>query len=579
VAGSKKGVNSTKPDVVELIYAVLSNPEKMNELVEEMSADYERTLGAPEVDGPIIDWSNIQIHFDQAAELFERLRVKSQAMDAGMDVATASNREPLVWLNAKGLVTHCSDDGAALLSLSPGMRLKDLSMDGKTLQSALVHLRQVASGNGEGSFRLLPIYGSGEQRIFLGLKPIDTPRGDAVAHLSLVEFGWSGTAGQTIVNSFGLSLSEQDILKSIVQGKTLNELALLRKRSIATVRTQAKSLLAKTGARSQTDLVRIFAAVSLANRSPIEIGLSTPETQGGQITLKDGRLMQVEQVGAASARPVLLLHNMFGSVIRSPKIEAALARHGLRLVLPWRPGFAGSSWMVRTPQESLQGHVEDLREMMDQLGIERTVVLGQVSGSFYAAAAAKLLPDRVAGSIAIGGLPPILSRSQIDNLPAWPRLFAYTARYFPKVLSMLIRGSTGLIPDNRLGVLLDNMYAASAADSAVIKDPALHENLVSQYRRAFSQGTVGYEMDTSIAASDWACDIFDGLRDPIIFVHGCEDQVTPIAQLHDVASKVTTIQVMPVEGAGQLILQQYPDVIFELAARILVRNLDGNPLD
>lgn len=61
---------------------------------------------------------------------------------------------------------------------------------------------------------------------------------------------------------FGLTRSEAEIAKGICLGRTLQELASDRHVSIHTIRNQLKSALAKTGSRSQADLVRRTLALS-----------------------------------------------------------------------------------------------------------------------------------------------------------------------------------------------------------------------------------------------------------------------------------------------------------------------------
>ncbi|WP_207061636.1 helix-turn-helix transcriptional regulator [Motiliproteus sp. SC1-56] len=56
---------------------------------------------------------------------------------------------------------------------------------------------------------------------------------------------------------FELTEAETDIARSLVEGLALNEIAEVRHSSVSTVRTQLKSVFAKTGTRSQAGLVRL----------------------------------------------------------------------------------------------------------------------------------------------------------------------------------------------------------------------------------------------------------------------------------------------------------------------------------
>jgi DNA-binding CsgD family transcriptional regulator len=64
-----------------------------------------------------------------------------------------------------------------------------------------------------------------------------------------------------LVKLFGLTQAEARVAAAIVSGMTLKEYATVNGRSENTVRTQAKSLMAKVGVRRQVDLVRVLGAL------------------------------------------------------------------------------------------------------------------------------------------------------------------------------------------------------------------------------------------------------------------------------------------------------------------------------
>ena len=58
---------------------------------------------------------------------------------------------------------------------------------------------------------------------------------------------------------YGLTKAELAILRALAAGQNSGLIATETGRSIQTVRTQIKSLLQKTGAKGQSDLIRMFA--------------------------------------------------------------------------------------------------------------------------------------------------------------------------------------------------------------------------------------------------------------------------------------------------------------------------------
>ena len=57
--------------------------------------------------------------------------------------------------------------------------------------------------------------------------------------------------------AFKLTDAEVEIIRALVEGKSVKEICEERKRSMETVRTQMRSILAKTETRSQSELIRI----------------------------------------------------------------------------------------------------------------------------------------------------------------------------------------------------------------------------------------------------------------------------------------------------------------------------------
>ena len=67
---------------------------------------------------------------------------------------------------------------------------------------------------------------------------------------------------------YKLTPAEAEVLRLLVDGHATDELAEMRNVSLHTVRTQIKSVLAKTGTRKRPDLVRLALTVNL----PIDAG-------------------------------------------------------------------------------------------------------------------------------------------------------------------------------------------------------------------------------------------------------------------------------------------------------------------
>ncbi|WP_417678923.1 alpha/beta fold hydrolase [Roseibium sp.] len=561
-----------KRQIIDLAHQSVSDPAKTERFIKELSAIYDKSQSPEALPGgqtregeQVLDHVEAELHFEQAANAFARLWQQN-------DFRAASLRDEgdFVLLDRNGTIISVHADDEQNMPFVARQNVFSAPMDAEGEHLLKDGLKQIFGARPENVFCIVPFYRNDQRRTLWALSPATTSEDGTAARLSRIDFDWSQAAGEAITEAFGLSKSEQEILKTLVSGQSLTELATKRQRSVETVRTQAKSLLTKTGVSSQLDLVRLFAAITLVTPElsiPVH-GKPDDGTPPGSLilTLPDNRQMQVEICGPPTGRPVVFLHNMFSGTIMPPVVLDSLHRHGIRLICPWRAGFAKSTAFPEKPASPERAFASDLAYLLDVLGIGKTVVVGHMSSAIYAATAAALLPDRFQHAVAISGFPPFLARRHIDHLPAWPRLFAYTARYFPKALSLLVRGTFGLLVENRIEVLFNNLFAGAAEDTALISDPVNRDLFLNDFRRAFEQGTAAYEIDAALAASDWSDWLKRLAPRRMSFIHGVHDPVTPLDLVIEIADLRPEIDLIPLEGTGQLALYQAPDRIIALLA-------------
>lgn len=564
-----------KQQIVELALETVSNSAKVERFINELSAIYSRSLdsqaqerGTDAKKKQILDLTSVEYHFEKAADAFMRLW---RSDDARSPAIRDAGEVVLLDSNATVVSVQIQDDRDPLFVA--GESVFSAPTDADTEHVLSESLKQVARTNSEAVFCIFPFYTLDGQRSLWALSSARSHESDTVARLSRIDFDWSQAAGAAMAEAFGLSNSEQAVLKTLVRGQSLSDLAHSRQRSIQTVRTQAKSLLAKTGVGSQLDLIRLFAAITLSTpeiAAPASSQPDNPAPAGSlSLTLPDNRQIQVDIHGHPTGHPVIFLHNMFSGTVMSPPVVEALKRYRIKLICPWRAGFAMSTAYPSKPLSLEHAFASDLEFVLDAFGVEKTIAVGHMSAAVYAAATAALLPDRVHSALAIAGFPPFLNREHIHRLPAWPRLYAYTARYFPKALSLLVRGTFGLLIDNRSEVLVDNLFASAPVDRNAISSASVRTLFLNDFRRAFQQGTGSYEYDAALAASDWSKWLKKLAPRTMTFVHGMQDPVTPFDLVAEIATMRAGLETLPINNAGQLVLHQDPDQVVSLIADLV----------
>jgi pimeloyl-ACP methyl ester carboxylesterase len=112
-----------------------------------------------------------------------------------------------------------------------------------------------------------------------------------------------------------------------------------------------------------------------------------------------------EDSGAASGTPVLLMHGWPYDPRCYDEVAPLLAAAGHRVIVPYLRGFGPTRFLsADTPRSGQQAALgNDLRELMDALGIERAVLAGYDWGGRAACVVAALWPQRVIGLVTGNG--------------------------------------------------------------------------------------------------------------------------------------------------------------------------------
>ncbi|MEO1039602.1 MAG: hypothetical protein AAFX09_08650 [Pseudomonadota bacterium] len=79
---------------------------------------------------------------------------------------------------------------------------------------------------------------------------------------SVPECRWPSHLDRLLERGFGLTPAEVEIMRGVFEHSSIEALAEFRRRTVRTVRTQLSAIYAKTGLRSQADIVRFVAKLS-----------------------------------------------------------------------------------------------------------------------------------------------------------------------------------------------------------------------------------------------------------------------------------------------------------------------------
>jgi pimeloyl-ACP methyl ester carboxylesterase len=250
--------------------------------------------------------------------------------------------------------------------------------------------------------------------------------------------------------------------------------------------------------------------------------------------------------------PVVFIPGLLGSAYGYRHLTSSLAADGYRTVVIEPLGMGGSD-RPRHADYSLAAQAERVRTVLDSLGIRSAVVVAHSLGSSIALHLAARYPDRVRALVSIeGGVAETAMRPGLKKAMRWAPLIKLVASQdaVRPILARELRASSG----DREWIAAD-VLAHYMADFATDVGATLD---------AFS-GMADAEGPEGLA------DRLADVRVPVVLMLGtaphrgapADEEVTMLA------SRIPTITVEHVDGAGHFVHEEQPDAVLASIARVL----------
>ncbi|MCF6344700.1 MAG: alpha/beta fold hydrolase [Devosiaceae bacterium] len=418
------------------------------------------------------------------------------------------------------------------------------------------------------NFNLSPSTATGKNKtqLFLAKSMRFARNQPALLCLYAIGLDWDKGVEILLIDAFALSASELQIGRGLCEGKSLNDIANERNRSVHTIRTQVKSMLHKTGTSSQADLVRIMATLTaFGRRQKFKLAriLNLHETSERiMIPLEGDRNMPVYQVGAPDGRPVLFIHGMIDGYDACKFAGKLLAKNNIKLIAPVRPSFSDSppAYEIKTAPEEFAA---DLHHIMDYLEIDSAPIIGHMAGSLYAFAAASILQERILAILNISGVTPIKSFREILSMSPRQRVVAWTARFTPNLLPTILRAGISQIDRGLEVEFMNALYAKGSKDREVAQNIDVSAAIHAGYQFVIAQGHRAFEVDSHHVTRDWSS-YLERVHQRVVLAHGTLDQTIKIKTVREFANLYENIELIEHEDAGQLVFYQKPDAIISI---------------
>jgi pimeloyl-ACP methyl ester carboxylesterase len=245
---------------------------------------------------------------------------------------------------------------------------------------------------------------------------------------------------------------------------------------------------------------------------------------------------------------VILLHGFGASEYSWREVMEPLSTYG-RVIAYDRPAFGltgrpmEGNWTGTNPY-SVQGNVELLDGLMDELGVEKAILVGNSAGGEVAAAYAIEHPERVQGLVLVD---PAVGKGNRGPVPQW----AVSLMALPQ-----IRNLAPLLVRTIAGDMGNDIIRMAWHDPSRI-DPEVYEG----YRkpiRANNWDKSLYEFTIAGNPVNYSERLAD-LTMPVLVVTGDDDRIVPTGQSIQVSRQIPGAELVVLKDCGHVPQEECPD--------------------
>jgi pimeloyl-ACP methyl ester carboxylesterase len=261
--------------------------------------------------------------------------------------------------------------------------------------------------------------------------------------------------------------------------------------------------------------------------------MNTSESQSS-VTLKDGRKLAFAEVGDKHGKPVLLLTGTGTGRSQAYWFDSAARKAGVRLIVTDRPGYGHSD---PHPDLTFLNYVDDVRELLDHLGLARVAVAGMSGGGGYAMACGYRIPERVERVVMVCGMVPA-PPAVFKKMSGAVRTIFWLTRHMPRLATWLLNRMQGggLDPDG--DAIKRKLKQLPEADRRVLERSDMRElSFGAPARDAMRQGMGIFVHEMALYGEPLGFELAE-VRAPVRVWHGLLDANVVIDIARYVAASV-----------------------------------------
>lgn len=269
----------------------------------------------------------------------------------------------------------------------------------------------------------------------------------------------------------------------------------------------------------------------------------------GSLTLRDGRRLAYAEVGDPHGKPLLLLTGTGTGRSQAYWFDDAARVAGVRLIVTDRPGYGHSD---PRPDLTFLNHVDDVRELLDHLGLTRVSVAGMSGGGGYALACGYRLADRIERVVMICGMVPA-PRELIAKMSSSVRLTFWLMRHLPRLAVAMMERAQRALGDPDSATLQRQIKRRPEADRRLLERREMRElSFGPPARDALRQGMGIFVHEMGLYGRPLGFELSQ-VKVPVRVWHGQQDGNVPVDIARYVAAQVPGAELHIEPEAGHLI--------------------------
>ena len=566
-----------RAEIVDRLYEVALDPIRLADLMEV----WEQRIGPTRSEflsaAVQLEDEELEAHMRRATVFLDRFEA-TRSDHVYRSVLEDIPRSAAFLSDGSTAIAAFNRPAAIAFGLKDGAVLADLPFEPDDIDMLRGVILSVTSGRAERIVTLRVQSAITGSPVIVRVGPIESDNTKPLALIMSTELVWPEGFEIMVQEVFGLTTAEVEIVRGISLGLPVKDIAEARGRSAETVRTQLRSILAKTETHSQSELVRVVLGLMDVAKMPTEGAGPVPrigtleQLSFQQLKTPDGRRLEWVEFGSPSGAPCLFTHLDYGFIRWPATAERAARMRGIRVIVPVRAGYGRTDAHPRLA-DHLEGVTQDYLAVLDHLGVRRCAILTLGADLRFALNLSLQREGLITAILACAAQLPLRTSAQYERMDKWQRFILANARYAPKILPFLVQAGFSLARKLGKEKFFAQVNGGSAADMEAFGRTEVREALLAGSEVSLGAKILAHEAFTREcigSETDWS-HLVRAVKVPVQMLQGDQDPQTPVQTIEELRLDYPHLDISFLPNTGQLLFFAEWPLVLDVLEKYLPR--------